>query len=70
MSLTGGYNFTPSLSGDGTRVAYVSTEDGDREIFLVNSDGTGVAKMTDNSAFDSDPSVSHAGTVDSLHFKL
>jgi len=63
LSSTLGDNFEPSLSGDGTRVAYVSTGDGDREIFIVDSDGRGLTQITNNLAFDFEPSISHSGGI-------
>jgi hypothetical protein len=36
-------------------LAFVSNHDGDAEIFLVKPDGTGLKKLTDNSATDINP---------------
>lgn len=36
-------------SPDGRRLAFVSTRDGDREIFVMNGDGTGLRQLTRNS---------------------
>ncbi len=67
VSSTGGDNRDPSLSGDGSKVAYVSTGDGDREVYLVNSDGSGqLIRITDNTAYDAEPSVDSDG--DSIVF--
>jgi len=46
----------PTWSPDGTRIAFSSNRDGDWEIYVVNADGTGLVKLTDNSAYDSEPS--------------
>src|SRR5262249_6487266 len=39
-----------ALSPDGTRVAYVSTESGNGQIWVANSDGSGVRQLTNNSS--------------------
>jgi len=58
VSATGGENYTPSISGDGNRVAYVGTGDGDTEVYVVNGDGTGQPeKVTANAVLDLDPSL-------------
>ena len=35
----------PSISGDGSKVAFESNVDGDYEVFVVNSDGTGLQQQ-------------------------
>lgn len=37
-------------------------DDEDREIFLMDADGSDVEQLTDNGKFDSTPSISHSGT--------
>ena len=62
VSATGGDNFSASISGDGSKVAYVSTGDGNREVYRVDSDGTGQPlRITTNTAFDIDPSTDSTG---------
>ncbi len=46
----------PMVSPDGTKIVYVSTQDGDAEIYMMNADGTGATALTDNSAVDAAPS--------------
>ena len=48
----------PMYSPDGLKIAFISTHDGDPEIFVMNADGTGLRKLTDNSAVDAAPSWS------------
>ena len=52
----------PCWSPDGTKIAFVSSRDGDMEIYVVNADGSGLTKLTDNSAWDGGPTWSPDGT--------
>ena len=53
----------PSISGDGTKIAYSSNVDGDYEVFVVNSDGSGAPlQLTTNTASDGSSSISGDGT--------
>lgn len=45
----------PAWSSDGTRIYFVSDRDGNAEIYVMNADGTGVARVTRNSAIDAAP---------------
>jgi len=58
---TAGDHF-PSISGDGSKIAFYSDVDGDREIFVVNSDGSGLLQLTSNTASDQFPSISGDGS--------
>ena len=51
----------PVYSPDGLKLAFISTHDGDPEIFVMNTDGSGLKKLTDNSAVDAAPSWSPDG---------
>jgi Tol biopolymer transport system component len=59
----------PNWSPDGSKLLYVSTVDtpdfphsgGDAEIYTMNPDGTGVSRLTDNTASDSTPDWSPDG---------
>jgi Tol biopolymer transport system component len=51
----------PMYSPDGLKLVFISTHDGDPEIFIMNADGTGIKKLTDNSAVDAAPSWSPDG---------
>lgn len=52
----------PALSPDGSRVAFVSNRDGNNEIYIANSDGTGLKRLTNNTADDTEPCFSPDGT--------
>jgi Tol biopolymer transport system component len=63
MTTSVGWN--PSISGDGTKIAYESTVNGMGDIFVVNSDGSGEPlRLTYNmgTAYDEYPSISGDGT--------
>jgi Tol biopolymer transport system component len=51
----------PIYSPSGLKIAFISTHDGDPEIFVMNADGTGLKKLTDNTAVDAAPSWSPDG---------
>ena len=48
--------------GAGTKIAFVSTRDGNSEIYIMNADGTGVTRLTNNAAFDWAPAFSPDGS--------
>jgi TolB protein len=52
----------PMYSPDGLKIAFISTHDGDPEIFVMNADGTSLRKLTDNTAVDAAPSWSPDGS--------
>ena len=51
----------PSFSADGSKIAFASDRDGDYEIYVMNSDGSGQTNLTNNAAGDSDPSFGVVG---------
>jgi len=55
-------DWRPYISGDGTKIVYVSDVDGDTEVYVVNTDGTGLKKLTNNTADDWWPCISHDGS--------
>ena len=64
ISLTGGLiaqltdnpaDEAPAVSPDGTRVAFMSTRDGTWDLYVVNSDGTGLARLTADAEIDGLP---------------
>ncbi len=66
-------DFQPAWAWDGSKFAFVSTRDGecdaslascnrDREIYVMNADGTGQSRLTNNSAFDNSPAWSSDGS--------
>ncbi|MBI2650263.1 PD40 domain-containing protein, partial [Candidatus Woesearchaeota archaeon] len=44
------------------KIAFVTNRDGNDEIYIMNSDGTGATRLTDNPASDNDPNWSPDGT--------
>jgi Tol biopolymer transport system component len=53
----------PVVSPDGTQLLFVATHDGDPEIYRVNTDGSELLKLTDNSSLDLDPTWGPDGNV-------
>jgi probable HAF family extracellular repeat protein len=52
----------PSLSPDGTKIAFQSNRDGDYEIYVMNLDGSQVLQLTTNTSADQAPAWSPDGT--------
>ena len=52
---------TPVHTPAAGRIAFTSYRDGNREIYVMNADGSGVRRLTDNEADDGDPSWSADG---------
>ena len=61
----------PSISGDGSKVvfeSYVNSDDPDdfdipnSEVFVVNTDGTGLIQVTNTTANDANPSINYDGS--------
>jgi Tol biopolymer transport system component len=52
----------PSSPGAGGTVVFVSTRDGDSDVYAVNPDGTGLTQLTHNDDEDSEPVPSPDGT--------
>jgi hypothetical protein len=52
----------PSWSPDGTKIAVASNRDGNWEIYVVNADGSGAQRLTNNPATDLRPRWSPDGT--------
>jgi len=50
-----------TAAGEG-KIAFASSRDGNSEIYVVNSDGTGLTRLTNNPAGDSSPAWSMDGT--------
>lgn len=51
----------PAWSPDGQRIAFVSDRDGDEEIYVMNTDGSGLKRLTQDRGFDSSPAWSPDG---------
>src|SRR6266542_1765831 len=61
------FDFWPSWSPDGSRIAFTSDRDSQTgsvnlEIYVMNADGTGVARVTSDTAQDDEPAWSPDGT--------
>lgn len=57
-----GNNISPETSPDGKLVAFVSDRDGNREIYLVDWEGSNARRLTTNNYFDDKPVWSPDGT--------
>jgi len=53
---------SPAWSPDGTKIAFVTGRDGNREIYLMNPDGSGQVNLTNSPAFESTPVWSPDGS--------
>ncbi len=51
----------PDFSPDGRRIVFRSSRDGNKEIYLMNADGTGVRRLTHTEATNTMPSFSWSG---------
>ena len=51
-------DFMHSWSPDGTRIAFGSNRDGNGEIYVMNADGSGQTRLTNNPAEDAVPAWS------------
>jgi Tol biopolymer transport system component len=56
-------NAFPDITADGKQIVFRSTRDGNKEIYLMNSDGTNVRRITDDPANDTMPSISPSGDM-------
>lgn len=55
------YDIAPAYSPDGGRIAFASHSDGNWEIYTINSDGSGLLRVTRDAADDLDPAWSPDG---------
>ena len=57
-------DYAPSLSADGSKVAWYSDRDGNgnSEVYVANTDGTGVVNISNDPAYDYAPSLSADGS--------
>jgi WD40-like Beta Propeller Repeat len=50
-------------SADGRLIAFMSERDGNAEIYVMNADGTGQTRLTNDPGFDADPTFSPDGQI-------
>ena len=55
-------DYRPAWSPDGARIAFVSTRDGNPEIYVMNADGTSPVRLTSYAGYDADPAWSPDGS--------
>ena len=55
-------DFRPRYSPDGSKIVFQSARDGQPEIYVMNADGSGQTRLTNNPAWDTAPSWSPDGT--------
>jgi TolB protein len=59
---SGKKNLVSSWFPDGSRIVFSSNRDGNSEIYVMDSDGNNVVRLTDDPAFDKEPTWSPDGT--------
>ena len=52
-------DFDPAWSPDGSHIAFTSNRDRNFEIYVMNSDGSGQTRLTNNDAWEGSASWSH-----------
>lgn len=57
----------PAFSPDGSRIAFTSTRDGQAEIYVMDADGTGAARLTNSPGADGDASFTADGLAVVYH---
>jgi Tol biopolymer transport system component len=63
LTTDGAIDYRPTWSPDGSQIAFVSTRDGNPEIYVMNADGTGQTNITNDAANDNSPSWSPSGSA-------
>jgi Tol biopolymer transport system component len=63
LTTDGANDYRPTWSPDGSHIAFVSTRDGNAEIYEMNADGTGQTNITNNAANDNSPAWSPSGNT-------
>ncbi len=58
---TGSYEGDPVYTPDGSRIVFNSNRNGNHDLFVMNSDGTGVTRLTENSGSDHSAAVDPSG---------
>ncbi len=55
LSPAPGYNAESTLSGDGKKIVFTSSRDGDLDLYTMNADGSGVQRLTNVLGYDGGP---------------
>jgi TolB protein len=55
------HNFLPAWSPDGTKIAFMSNRDGNAEIYVMDSNGSNLRRITNHPSIDATPTWSPAG---------
>jgi Tol biopolymer transport system component len=63
LTTDGANDYRPTWSPDGSHIAFVSTRDGNAEIYVMNADGSGQMNITNNAANDNSPAWSPSGNT-------
>jgi Tol biopolymer transport system component len=56
-------NTFPDLTADGREIVFRSTRDGNKQIYLMSSDGTNVRRITNSKVVDTMPTISPDGSL-------
>lgn len=57
-----GADFRPCVTPDGSRIAFVSSRDGNNEIYVMDGSGAGQTNVSNNSGSDTFPAISQDGS--------
>jgi len=57
----------PAFSPDGSRIAFVSTRDGNAEIYVMDPDGTNATRLTNDAQADGRPAFTPDGQAVVFH---
>jgi len=67
LTRSGSIDVSPTWSPDGTKIAFVSDRSGNPQIYIMNSNGSGLRRLT-SSGYNTDPAWSPSREVDKIAF--